>query len=191
MCSSLIGDPLPIVKWFVKENNIDLVISGGHITSHSEDVFSRTISYQLMQQLSVPYLSVKNVDAQKVKVNTIAVVREFVDPAKRNLEFINQLQEETGAKILMVKINTPNSHMEAGELKNKMDQFAELNGLKNVEQVTIESSDKETAIKDLIQKHDVDLLTLGHIHRNGISSFLRGDLRSDVLNHINMPIYIY
>jgi nucleotide-binding universal stress UspA family protein len=136
-------------------------------------------------------LSVKNVDAQKVKVNTIAVVREFVDPAKRNLGFINQLQEETGAKILMVKINTPNSHMEACELKNKMDQFAELNGLKNVEQVTIESSDKETAIKDLIQKHDVDLLTLGHIHRNGISSFLRGDLRSDVLNHINMPIYIY
>jgi nucleotide-binding universal stress UspA family protein len=81
--------------------------------------------------------------------------------------------------------------MEASELKNKMDQFAQLNGLNNFEEVTIEASDKETAIKDLIQKHNVDLLTLGHIHRNGISSFLRGDLRSDILNHINIPIYMY
>jgi nucleotide-binding universal stress UspA family protein len=189
--SAKIGDPLHIVKWFVKENNIDLVVSGGHVTSHSEDVFSKSFSHQLMQQLSVPYLSVKNENVTQVKVNTIAVVREFVDPAKRNLEFINKVQAETGAKILLVKLNTPNSHMEAAELKTKMDQFAQLNGLNNFEQVTIEASDKETAIKDLIQKHNVDLLTLGHLHRNGISSFLRGDLRSDVLNHINIPIYMY
>lgn len=189
--SSKIGDPLHIVKWFVKEKNIDLVISGGHVTSHSEDLFSKTFSNQLMQQLSVPYLSVKNDHPEDVKIQTIAVVREFVDPAKRNLDFIHQLQEETGAKILLVKLNTPNSHMEAGELKAKMDQFTELNDLKNVEYLTIEASDKETAIKDLIQQKQVDLLTLGHIHRNGISSFLRGDLRSDVLNHINVPIYMY
>lgn len=189
--SSKIGDPLHIVKWFVKENNIDLVVSGGHITSQVEDVFSKTFSTKLMQQLPVPYFSIKKADSENVAVKTIAVVREFVDPAKRNLEFITKLQAETGAKLLLVKLNTPNSHMEASELKSKMDQFADLNGLTNYEEVIVDASDKETAISNLIQKYNVDLLTLGHIHRNGISSFLRGDLRSDVLNHINIPIYMY
>lgn len=189
--SSKIGDPLHLVMWFVKEHNIELVISGGHITSHSEDLFSNTFSNQLMQQLSVPYLSVKNDHPNDVKIETIAVVREFVDPAKRSMDFINKIQAEMNAKIILVKINTPNSHMEQSELKMKMDQFTELNNLKNVEYLTLNAADKETAIKDLIQKHNIDLLTLGHIHRNGISSFLRGDLRSDILNHINIPIYIY
>ncbi len=188
--ASLIGDPLHIVKHYVREKGIELVVSGGHLTSHAEDLFSSSFSNQLMQQLSVPYLSVKG-DKQEPSVETIAVVREFVDPAKRNLELIQKLQSKFNSKILLVKINTPNSHMEEGELRSKMEQFAQLNGLTNVEFLTIDAADKETAIKSLVDSHHVDLLTLGHLHRNGMSYFLRGDLRSDVLNHINIPIYMY
>lgn len=186
-----IGSPLQIVKWYVKENNIDLVISGGHVTSHTEDIFTSSFANQLMQSLSIPYLSIKDDTDGTKQLHTIAIVREFVDPAKRNLEVINYLSKKTNARVLLVKVNTPNSHMAEVELKQKMDLFAELNDLSNCEYVTIESGDKETAIKDLVSKYNVDLLTLGHIHRNGISSFLRGDLRADVLNHINIPIYMY
>jgi nucleotide-binding universal stress UspA family protein len=188
--ASLIGDPLHIVKHYVKEKGIELVISGGHLTKHAEDLFSTTFSNQLMQQLSVPYLSIKG-EKDEPRLQTIAIVREFVDPAKRNLDLIQKLQEKFNSRLLLVKINTPNSHTEETELRSKMEQFAELNGLKNVEFLTVEAADKETAIKSLIESHHVDLLTLGHIHRNGMSYFLRGDLRSDLLNHINIPIYMY
>ena len=188
---SMIGDPISIVKSYVRENGIDLVLSGGHITSHREDMFSTTFSTQLMRQLSVPYLSIKGDSEEGLKLTTIAVVREFIDPAKRNLELIKILQEQLHAKVVLVKINTPNSHMNPEELSLKMQQFASLNDFTDVEFLTIEASDKETAIKDLVTKHNIDLLTLGHIDRNGISSFLRGDLRSDILNHINIPIYMY
>lgn len=190
-CRALIGDPLSIVKWIVREEGIDLVISGGHLTSHKEDIFSSTFSTQLMQQLSVPYLSIKGDIDGEPEVTTIAVVREFVDPAKRNLEFVNILRKDTGAKVLLVKINTPGSHMAKEELDLKMKQFAELNELEGAEFVEISASDKEAAVKDLVGQYGVNLLTLGHIHRNGISSFLRGDLRTDVLNHVNVPIYMY
>lgn len=183
-----IGNPLQIVKWYVKENNIDLVISGGHLTSRSEDIFSSSFANHLLQSLPIPYLSIKGDSAD---IKTIAVVREFVDPAKRNLDLIKILKDKFNAKVVLVKINTPNSHMEETELKQKMQLFADLNDLKEVEFLTVNASDKETAIKDLIAQHGVDMLTLGHIHRNGISSFLRGDLRADVLNHVNAPIYMY
>lgn len=188
---AIIGNPLHYVKWFVKENNIDLVISGGHVTSQTEDLFSSSFANQLMQALPVPYLSIKDDTDGTKTLKTIAIVREFVDPAKRNLDLINDLVNKTNAKVLLVKLNTPNSHMEEGELKQKMQLFADLNDLKNVEFVTVSASDKETAVKNLVSEHHVDLLTLGHIHRNGISSFLRGDLRADVLNHIKVPIYMY
>jgi nucleotide-binding universal stress UspA family protein len=184
----LIGNPLQLVKWYVKEHKIDLVVSGGHVTTHLEDIFSSSFANHLMQSLSVPYLSIKGTHPQLKK---IAIVREFVDPAQRSLELIKKIQGQCNAKIVLVKINTPNSHMDAAELKQKMELFAQLNGLTDPEFLTIEASDKETAIKDLISKHEIDLLTLGHIHRNGISSFLRGDLRSDILNHVNVPIYMY
>ena len=187
---SLIGDPLHIVKNFVRENGIELVISGGHLTSHTEDIFTNSFSNQLMQELSVPYLSIKGNETEP-SLKNIAIVREFVDPAKRNLELIQKLQEKLNSRVLLVKINTPNSHVEVTELRSKMEQFAQLNGLSNVEFLTIEAADKETAIRSLVESHQIDLLTLGHIHRNGISYFLRGDLRSDVLNHINVPIYMY
>ncbi len=187
---SLIGDPLNIVKHFVREKGIEFVISGGHLTSHTEDIFSNSFSNQLMQELSVPYLSIKGDEAEP-SLKNIAIVREFVDPAKRNLELIQKLQEKLNCRVILVKINTPNSHMEETELRSKMEQFAQLNGLSNVEFLTIEGADKETTIRSLVESHHIDLLTLGHIHRNGISYFLRGDLRSDVLNHINVPIYMY
>lgn len=186
--NSFIGNPLQIVKWYVKENNIDLVISGGHLTTQMEDIFSSSFANHLMQSLSIPYLSVKG-DSTDIK--TIAIVREFVDPAKRNLDLIKILKNKFNAKILFVKINTPNNHMDSNELNQKMQLFADLNDLDNVEFLTLNAGDKETAIKDLISRHNVDMLTLGHIHRNGISSFMRGDLRADVLNHVNVPIYMY
>lgn len=189
--ASLIGDPLHIVKHYVREHSIELVISGGHLTNQTQDLFSTTFSNQLMQELSVPYLSIKGKANDAAELKTIALVREFVDPAKRNLDLIIHLQKKFNSRILLVKINTPNSHTEPSELKAKMTQFAELNGLANVEFLTVESADKESAIKSLIESHKVDLLTLGHLHRNGMSYFLRGDLRSDVLNHINIPIYMY
>lgn len=188
---AFIGNPLQIVKWYVKENNIDLVISGGHVTTHREDVFSSSFANHLLQTLSVPYLSVKGDLNNSLEMNTIAIVREFVDPAKRNLDLIKTLRNKFHSKVLFVKINTPNNHMNEVELKQKMQLFAELNDLKDVEFVTINASEKENAIQDLIVNYKIDLLTLGHIHRNGISSFLRGDLRADVLNHVNIPIYMY
>lgn len=188
---AFIGNPLQIVKWYVKENNIDLVVSGGHLTTQREDVFSSSFANHLLQTLSVPYLSVKAESDISLEMNTIAIVREFVDPAARNLELIKKLQEKFNSKIVFVKINTPNNHMNEIELKQKMQLFADLNELKDVEFVTINASEKENAIKDLIVNYKIDLLTLGHIHRNGISSFLRGDLRADVLNHVNIPIYMY
>lgn len=184
----LIGNPLQLVKWYVKEHGIDMVVSGGHVTTHLEDIFSSSFANHLMQSLSVPYLSVKGAHPQLKK---IAIVREFVDPAKRSLDVVKKIQKQFNAKLVLVKINTPNSHMDATELKLKMELFAQLNDLTDTELLTIEASDKESAIKDLISKHEIDLLTLGHIHRNGISSFLRGDLRSDILNHVNVPIYMY
>lgn len=186
--SCKIGDPLQIVKWYVKENGIDLVISGGHLTTHRGDIFSSSFANHLMQSLSIPYLSIKG---DSTEITNIAILREFIDPTKRNLELIKKLKNQFNATILFVKINTPNNHMDEVELKQKMQLFADLNDLDKVEFLTITASDKEAAIKDLVDNHKIDLLTLGHIHRNGISSFLRGELRADILNHVNVPIYMY
>lgn len=186
--NTFIGNPLQIVKWYIKENNIDLVISGGHLTTQMEDIFSSSFAEHLLRSLAVPYLSIKG-DSSKIK--NIAIVREFIDPSKRNLDLIKKMQDQFGAKIIFVKINIPNNSIDAEELQQKMQLFAELNDLKNVEFLTINASLKESAIKDLIRDQKIDLLSLDHIHRDGISSFLRGDLRSDILNHVNIPIYVY
>lgn len=187
---SLIGDPLSIIKSYVRENGIELVLSGGHITTHKEDLLLNTFSNQLMQQLPVPYLSIKG-NGDEFEIGNIALVREFVDPTVRNLDFIKKLSDQFNIKILLVKINTPNSFTEENELRHKMDEYARLNDLSNFECVTIEGSDKESAIRQMVESHNVGILALGHLDRNGTSFFLRGDLRSDVLNHINVPIYIY
>ena len=188
--SSLIGNAMHIVKWYIQENKIDLVISGGHLTSKGEDVFSSSFTNHLLATLSVPYLAIKNKD-KNLHMDTIAIVREFNTPAKHNLEWLKKIQEKFNSKILLVKINaSKNSTLEA-EMSDNMKRFAELNQLQNFDCITIHAKDKESAILELIKDRKIDLLSIGHLERNLINTFLRGDLRADILNHVQVPVYIY
>jgi nucleotide-binding universal stress UspA family protein len=188
--SCFVGNALHIVKWYIQENKIDLVISGGHVTTKGEDVFSSSFANHLLQTLSVPYLSIKSKE-NNLSIDTIAIVREFNTPAKHNLEWLKKIQEKFNSKILLVKVNmTKNSSLET-EMSNNMKRFAELNQLHNFDCITIHAKDKESAILELIKDRKIDLLSIGHLERNLINTFLRGDLRADILNHVQVPVYIY
>lgn len=185
----MIGDALKMVSWYVKQNNIDLVLSGGHLTTQTEDIFSSTFASHLMKTLSVPYLSIKGDTTGVTDISKIAIVREFLEPSTSNITFLKWMQEAFNSKIILVKLDTPQAESKEVNLNQNMEMFVSQNKLTNVEFLTVKGETKQDAIEHLIRTEQIGILALGHGNQAG--SFLHGDLRTDILNHVNLPIYMY
>lgn len=185
-----VGSAVGIVKHVLAESNIGVMFSGAHVSSVAEDVFSTTFADRLMHETTVPYITIK-CDRSYSSFKHFALVRSFKEPKKENLEHLKALREKFGAKLSLVKVMDPGEHRTKEEIWAQMQLFCEKNGLEDVHFVFADGQNNAKRIQELVISHEIDLLALGHTRRPGIGAFVRGEMTTDVLNHVLVPLYIY
>ena len=188
--ASKVGDALHIINHCIETNHIDLIISGAHVSSTLEDVFSTTFADRLMHEVQVPYITLKCERGEK-PVNHIGILREWKEPKQERLDMLKKLREKFDAQLTLFKINTPHDTQPEDLIIEQMKKFCEINGLEGADFKVVEAEDKVEGTKQLVAHHLVDLLALGHVKRKGAGAFLRGELKTDILNHVTVPMYLY
>lgn len=187
---SLVGNPLNIISNYVQSNQIDLVFSGAHVTSTFEDLTSHSFAETLMHELDVPCLSLK-CDRSWMEIERIGLVRDFKKPKVENLRVLKAIQKAFNAKLFIFKINTEVDFQTDREVKLNMKKFTELNELSNVEYSIYCADSKEQGVNDIILDYGINIMALGQIDKKGIFSWFSSDLKTDVLNHVAAPLYMY
>ena len=183
------GGPMKIIKTTIEEEHIDLVLSGAHVTTFWEDLFNKSFVELLMEHINVPLLNLK-CDRPSLNWEEVVLIRDFKNPKEENLNLIHQL-EELGTKIHLYKINTSNDFQTHSDILANMEKFAKINGIVNYDCSIYGAKDKRHGIEELTLKFSNHLFALGKVERRGPLSFLNGDIKSDVVNHVMAPLFIY
>ena len=186
---SIPGNSMAIIAHYVRENKIDVVIGGAHATSAMEDIFVNTFASRVLEHINVPYLTLK-CDQSYSELKRIAIFRDFKNPKRENLKLVQQLAAENNSKVYLVKIKTADELLDTEKLLEQMANFSRLNGIEAQCEIVI-SDNKETAIKAFVEEKEIDLIALGHFKEKGLLTFMAGDVKTDIVNHIYSPILIY
>lgn len=187
---SKVGNGLQIIKHCIEDKQIELVLSGAHVSNAIEDIFSATFASRLMQEIDIPLLTLK-CDRGNAPVEHIGILWAFEEQAEKNLTLVKTLQERFDSKLTLFKINTASENQTLVEIKEKMQRFCDNNQLKNCNFQFIEADDELDATQQMVNKYNLDFLALGHVKRSVAGTLFKGELKTDILNHLMIPIYIY
>lgn len=186
---ALVGNKMKIISNFIESNDIDLVIGGAHTTTVFQDKLIHNFTSRLIENVKVPYLTLK-CDRSDSELKRIALVREFRNPKKENLDFVKALVENHNAQLSLVKLYSPSKRMSEEEILKGMSHFEEVNGI-TANKLIVNATSKEEQLKQIIKDYSIDLLAIGSINEEGNFNFVGERIRSEIVNRIESPILIY
>jgi hypothetical protein len=185
---SVIGSRLPIITDYVKNHEIDVILTNTEATNELRDFFKKTKAGRIFDEMDVPVLAFK-CERINDQVKDIAILSDFNDPAAYNLEIVKNLAQKSAANITLFGFSDSSSAEEM--LEQKMETFLESHGLENCKKVILPSNNKAKSTQELLFEYPINLLVLLDINRIGMKKILKGDLASDILNHTLVPILAY
>lgn len=185
-----VGNAFQIIKDVINTQSIGLMMSAAHVSTVIEDVFSATFADRLMHETTIPYITLK-CDRAQADYQHFGLVNPFKEIKKENLEHLLALRQKFGAKLTLFKVMGPSEHRSKAEITQQMEAYCQLNNLTDVQFEFVEVPNNSRGIDELVRQRGVDMLAMCHTRHYGLGSYVRGEMTSDVLNHVLIPIYIY
>jgi len=186
---SMVGDRIKLIKHYIANHSIDLIVGGSHKTSRIEDLFVKTFTSSIIEKIDIPFLTIK-CNRDEFKPSKIGIIRAFMDPKTEDLSMIKRMAAFHQSEIVLVKIRTKDDKRPIETIEAKMNLFASLNNLSS-EHLILDRSNKEKGLNTIVGEHLVDLIALEKTERIGFLPFLGKDESKTLVNHIYAPILIY
>lgn len=186
---ALEGPVTPVIRQFIKDHNIDLVVMGTRGASGLEEYLVGSNTEKIVRYSPVPVFAIRrSVDLDKVRNIVFPTVLE---PDAALFAKIKALQSFLNAKLHLVMINTPYNLQRTADEKEKMKAFAESRGLVNYTINTRDDFGEPAGIQRFAGEIKADLIAMGTHGRRGLAHFFSGSIAESVVNHVDCPIWTF
>jgi nucleotide-binding universal stress UspA family protein len=176
------GSVHKIIPIYVSAAAGDLIIMGTHGASGLREFFVGSNAEKVVRTSAVPVITVKD--------NYSGPVKRIVFPC--TLE--NEQQEELAAKVRalqqffqtqlhIVWINSPLYPERDGNVKERLEAFAERFGFENYTVNVYHDMNAEAGILGFARQVDADMIAMGTHGRRGMDRVLNGSMAEDIVNH--------
>jgi nucleotide-binding universal stress UspA family protein len=185
-----IGNPEKEIYEEVQKSEIDVVIMGTSGAEGLDEFFVGSNAERVVRNATCPVITLQ----QKTQIDHINEMVFASDFSNEDVEFVGKLvalQEVLGARLRLVKINTPASFTSTRYDTKQMTEFAERNNLGNYTMDIYNFSNEEDGIIAFAEDIEADMIALGTYQYKGIGHFLRGSIAEDVVNHATIPVWTY
>jgi nucleotide-binding universal stress UspA family protein len=175
-----------IIRDYIEDNKIDLVVMGTHGTSGMEEFLVGSNTEKIVRFSNAPVIAIRN-------AVSISSIKNIVFPTTLELnqtDFIKKLkslQEYFGATLHVLHLNTPFSFIKEIELKEYADHYKHTKCTLNIRNDRYEPDGIISFVKEI----KADMLAMPTHGRRGLSHFINGSIAEDVVNHVECPIWTY
>jgi nucleotide-binding universal stress UspA family protein len=187
--SSFAGKKSAIIRDYIKRNKIDLIVGGAHKTTAMEDVFVHTFASNVIENTSIPYLTIK-CNRDDFSPQKIALIGDFKTAEIEDIDSLKHLAALHKSEIVLTKIQTPSDKRSLADIRKVMEAYAAVNNLEANIQI-IASTDKEAGIEMLHKEFHSDLIVISRSHKKSFFKLLGHSELTNIINHIYAPILIY
>lgn len=183
-----IGNPFHNVIDEIVEEKVDMVVVGTEGAEGLNEFFVGSNAEKIVRKASCPVIAIKNKVAIE-SINNIVFASDFMRADDEFTDHLKNLQKLFGAKLHIVKINTPASFTSTRHDRKQIDEFVEKYNIKRYTTDIYNYKNEEDGIIYYAEDIEADMIALGTHQRRGVGHFLAGSIAEDVVNHSRVPVW--
>ena len=186
MFKAVHGPTTPMIRDFMDENKVDLVVMGTHGATGLKEFFVGSNTEKIVRFSPVPVFSIRETISPESMKNivfptTLAIhQRDFLDR-------LIKLQEFFKATLHVLYVNTPSNFINEKELADYAKQCRLSNFTLNLRN----NRHEQDGIIDFVHEKKYDMIAMATHARKGLAHFLTGSIAEDVVNRVTCPIWTY
>lgn len=185
-----LGNPFHGMRTVITDHQVDLVVMGTSGRSKIEEMMVGSNTEKVVRYSKCPVLTVHEKPTGKGFSN-IVFASSLNENEKTFAGALKNVQEIYGAKIHLVRINTPMNFQPDHTVKMVMQEFAKKLNLQNYTLNVFNGMTEEEGILHFASSINADLISMATHGRTGLIHFLAGSIAEDVVNHANKPVLTY
>lgn len=183
-----VGNPYNSIAHEIATSKVDLVVMGSKGSSGLEETLIGSNTEKVVRRAKCPVLTVKS-QTDITGIRNIVFASDFRENEDNVVDGIKQFQNLFGAKLHLVRVNTPNNFTSDRELKVRMSDFAARHQLENFTFNIYNEAVEEDGIIYFADEIDADVIALATHGRTGLMHLLGGSIAEDVVNHAKRPVW--
>lgn len=186
----VLGNPFKELAQEIKASGTDLVVMGTSGASGAEEFLVGSNAERMVRFSTAPVITVGGSSSLEA-VNDIVFASNFHEVPAEFVTHVKNLQSVFGAKLRLVKINTPASFTTTRHDNKQMEDFIAKNNITNCTFETYNDSNEEEGVLAYAEDIDADMIAIGTKQRRGLGHFLSGSIAEDVVNHAKVPVWTF
>jgi len=182
------GPVTPIIRQFIKDHDIDLVVMGTRGASGLEEYLIGSNTEKIVRFSPVPVFAIR-------KAPDIKEIKNIVFPTTLELQQwplvdeIKKLQKFFGGRLHLLIVNTPYNLKRTPDENKKLEEFAAHYELENYTINTRNDFREPNGIMGFAAEVNADLIVMGTHGRRGLAHLFAGSIAEDIVNHMDCPIW--
>jgi len=182
-----VGNAFKAIAQVIAEQQVDLVVMGSHGADGWEETFVGSNAEKVVRRAGCPVLVIKG-PVTLAQTQNMVFAADF-EEKNTVIAQAKALQEVLGAKIHLVKVNTPNNFLSDHEGIQIIRDFAKKHQLQNFTANIYNDREEERGILYFAEEVNADLIALGTHGNNGLYHLLSGSIAEDLVNHSKLPVW--
>ncbi len=172
------------------EGHVDLIVMGTTGTSNWEEDLVGSNAEKVVRRSSCPVLTVRN-QVKLTQIKNIAFASDFNDDHEILVDLVKKVVNMIGAKLHLVKINTP-SHFENDKINySAIKNYAQKNKIEDYDPHVYNFEDEEDGIISFTEQFGMDMIIMATKGRRGFARLLEGSIAEDIVNYAKLPVLTY
>jgi len=173
-----------------QQNRVDLIVMGTTGTSNWEEELVGSNAEKVVRRAKCPVLTVRK-EVKLTQIKNIAFASDFKHKQERLVDLIKKMVEIIGAKLHLVKVNTP-SHFENDKINYAdIQKYGEEHKLEDYELHVYNFEDEEDGIISFTEQFGMDMIIMATKGRRGFARLLEGSIAEDVVNYSRIPVLTF
>jgi nucleotide-binding universal stress UspA family protein len=173
-----------------EDGKVDLIVMGTTGTSNWEEELVGSNAEKVVRRANCPVLTVRK-EVKLTRIKNIAFASDFKHAGERQVDLVKKIVNVIGARLHLVKINTP-SRFENDKLNyESIHAYAAQNGIEEYEAHVYNFDDEEDGIISFTEQFGMDMIIMATTGKGGFARLLEGSIAEDVVNYSKIPVLTY
>ena len=183
-----VGNPYQSISKAIADHEADLVVMGSKGASGIDEVLIGSNTEKVVRFAKCPVVTIKS-EVNLIGIKNIVLATNLEEDQTKLIQKLKEMQKITGAKLHLVKINTPNSFHTQRQMEEEFAKYIKEHGLGNIRTAIYNESSEEDGILFYAEDVKADLIAIGTHGRTGLLHLLSGSIAEDLVNHSQIPVW--
>ena len=181
------GNPYQGISNVIAEHKADLLIMGTQGSSGLDEILIGSNTEKVVRYAKCPVITVKD-EVSLSDIQNIVYATDLTTDQSKFISHIKSIQALTGAKLHLLKVNTPNHFYTQRQMKDKFKKFIDQNGLEEVTVNIYNEATEEDGILYFAEDLGSCMIAIATHGRTGLLHLLTGSIAEDLVNHATIPV---